>query len=223
MTDDIFKAATPEEIEKRGKDYIPGLADEIGFSPESLLSKENLTNALYYPAAGFDFDPIERFSKEIDIFIYTDVCLKGFTDLFSGRKKSKLNIGKSQLATLMHIVQADDLPKTEEIDSLIRGKFKGYTFSDGRFRTEPDRTPVGIFQIKTSHGAKHLFYVVNEGYWTYLHLFQMGNITPKILFMHTGGQGASNGGIPAFEGKKGIKVLFKAKPGKIVLKEHMSS
>ena len=216
MDDNIFK---PADIHERQNEKLLRMADEIRFSRESLLTNENLKNALYYPAAGCDFEPVEQFSKETDIFIYADVNLGYFTNLFSGRAKSKLNIIKSTLTTLEHIVQVKSLPKTKRIDRLIRNKFKKYKFSDGRFRTEPARTPVGIFQIETSkNSSKSLFYIVNEGYWTYLHLFQMGNIAPNILFMHTGAMGASFGvGIPAFEcKKKGVEVLFKVKPGKIV-------
>ncbi len=219
----IFMPAGKDELKERKTDCLSGLAAEIGFSPENLLTKENLKKALYYPASGDDFSPLEKFGKETDVFIYADTGLHGFTNLYSGRKNNNLIIiDKPILATLEHVVQIHNhIPVTEKIDDLIRDKFSGYEFSDGRFRTEPARTPVGIFRVKTSNGPKYLFYIVNEGYWTYLHLFQMGKNAPKILFMHTGGQEIAFGGgdIPAFEDEvKGIKVLFKAKPGKIIIK-----
>jgi hypothetical protein len=219
MGNDIFKPATPEDIKIRNEEYMKKRPDElcrdIGECKEDLLTRKNLDGSLFYPASELDFKVVETFN-EINVFIYADASLGNFLNFYCGRRESnELEIVSRKLVTLEQILQIDDIPETSMIDSRIEEVFGGYLFADGRFRTEPGRTPVGLFDIKAKLGTKRLFYIVNEGYWTYLHLFKMGDFAPKILYMSPN-MVADISGIPAFESDDGIKKLFKAKPGMIV-------
>jgi hypothetical protein len=206
---------TSSEYRKQFQDRKEMLAKEIGFTTGELLTKTNLEKSLFYPAGGLDFKPMEKCSKEIDIFIYVDVDLKSFYDLYEERNKSNLRIINRQLVTLEHVLQIEKVPAANEIKTLLAKK--ELTFSKGHFQTEPQDTSVGIYTLNTKNGHKRLFYILNDGYWIYLLLYNLGKISPKILYMNTGMMGPFSGGIPQFESEEGLKKFFKAKPGKIIL------